>query len=66
MTEKDPNESHRAATPFELLFDLTLVVAFVLAEEGIAHFFAESHFLAEVSSLVFAMVAMTWAWMNCT
>ena len=28
MTGRDPQESHRAATPLELLFDLTFVVAF--------------------------------------
>ena len=28
MTGRDPNEAHRAATPLELLFDLTFVVAF--------------------------------------
>src|SRR4051794_38787602 len=28
MTGRDPNESHRAATPLELLFDLAFVAAF--------------------------------------
>ena len=66
MTGRDPNESHRAATPLELLFDLTFVVAFGLAADQLAHLLAEGHFLAGVSGFVFAMVAVTWAWMNCT
>jgi hypothetical protein len=28
LVGRDPREAHRAATPLELLFDLTLVVAF--------------------------------------
>ena len=28
MTGRDPDEEHRAATPLELLYDLTFVVAF--------------------------------------
>jgi low temperature requirement protein LtrA len=31
MSGRDPHESHRAATPLELLFDLTFVIAFGVA-----------------------------------
>ena len=31
MLGRDPGESHRTATPLELLFDLTFVVAFGIA-----------------------------------
>ena len=66
MTGRDPNESHRAATPVELLLDLTFVVTFGLAADQLAHFLAEGHFLAGFSGFVFAIMAVTWAWMNCT
>jgi low temperature requirement protein LtrA len=31
MGGRDPNQMHRVATPLELLFDLTFVIAFGLA-----------------------------------
>ena len=39
----DPNQSHRTATPLELLFDLTFVVAFGVAGNEFAHFLADEH-----------------------
>ena len=41
MTGRDPHEAHRAATPLELLDDLTLVVAFSLAGSQFAHALVE-------------------------
>ncbi len=38
---RDPNEPHRAATPLELLFDLTFVVAFGVAADELARYLAE-------------------------
>jgi low temperature requirement protein LtrA len=66
MTGRDPDESHRVATPLELLFDLTFVVSFGLAADQLAHLLAEGHVAAGVSGFAFAMVAVSWAWMNCT
>jgi low temperature requirement protein LtrA len=66
MTGRDPNEQHRAATPLELLFDLTFVVAFGLAADQLAHLLAEGHFVAGITGFVLAMVSVTWAWTNCT
>ena len=43
MGGRDPHEPHRAATPLELLFDLTFVVAFGIAANELAHFVAEGH-----------------------
>lgn len=40
MTGRDPGQGHRAATPLELLFDLTFVVAFGLAADQFAHIIA--------------------------
>jgi len=42
MSGRDPNEPHRAATPLELLYDLTFVVAFGVAGEQFAHLLAEA------------------------
>jgi hypothetical protein len=39
---------HRAATPLELLYDLTFVVAFGAAADDLAHYLAEGHFGAAV------------------
>ena len=44
MSGRDPNERHRAATPLELLYDLTFGVAFGVAGEQFAHLLAEGHF----------------------
>ena len=40
---RDPDEHHRAATPLELLYDLTIVVAFGTAADELAHFVADDH-----------------------
>ena len=41
MSGRDPYEDHRAATPLELLFDLTFVVAFGVAASEFAHLLAD-------------------------
>jgi hypothetical protein len=43
MAGRDPAESHRSATPLELLFALTFVVAFGIAADELAHFLADDH-----------------------
>ena len=43
MTGRDPHEGHRAATPLELLFDLTFVIAFGLSAAQLAHLLAAGH-----------------------
>ncbi|MGB0877379.1 MAG: hypothetical protein ACPGXI_10010 [Mycobacterium sp.] len=40
MVGRDPHEPNRAATPLELLFDLTFVVAFGIAAAQFAHMLA--------------------------
>lgn len=40
MTGRDPSEPHRASTPLELLFDLTLAIAFGQAGAQMAHMLA--------------------------
>jgi len=64
MTGRDPDESHRAATPLELLFDLSFVVAFSQAGEQLSHSLAEGHVLPGLGAFAFAMFAIVWAWIN--
>jgi low temperature requirement protein LtrA len=63
---RDPDEGHRASTPLELLYDLTIVVAFGTAADELAHYVAEDHVWAGVGGFVFASFAVTWAWLNYT
>jgi low temperature requirement protein LtrA len=64
MTGRDPDESHRAATPLELLFDLAFVVAFSQAGDQFSHLVAEGHWLPGLGAFAFAMFAICWAWIN--
>lgn len=64
MTGRDPDESHRAATPLELLFDLTFVIGFGIAASEFAHQLAEDHVSAGLASFVFATFSICWAWIN--
>ena len=57
MTGRDPHEQHRTATPLELLYDLTFVVAFGAAGNEAAHFVAEGHWRTAVVGFLFAMFA---------
>jgi low temperature requirement protein LtrA len=66
MGGRDPHEPHRAATPLELFFDLTFVIAFGVAGSQFAHEIAEAHFAAGLLGFGFAMFAVIWAWMNFT
>jgi low temperature requirement protein LtrA len=62
MGGRDPAESHRAATPLELLFDLTFVVAFGMAADELAHHLADDHVRAGLIGFGFGTFAITWAW----
>jgi len=64
MRGRDPGESHRAATPLELLFDLTFVVAFGMAADELAHYLVEDHVKTGLLGFAFATFAITWAWVN--
>jgi low temperature requirement protein LtrA len=64
MSGRDPREHHRAATPLELLFDLTFVVAFGTAGNELAHALAENHAISGLVAFGFAMFAINWAWIN--
>src|SRR3954465_8943183 len=61
---RDPEESNRASTPLELLYDLTIVVAFGTAADQLARFLAGGHVGAGIGGFVFASFAVSWAWLN--
>jgi low temperature requirement protein LtrA len=64
MSGRDPDEQHRAATPLELLFDLTFVVAFGVASDELAHYLAEDHISTSLIAFPFVTFAISWAWIN--
>ena len=61
---RDPEEHHRASTPLELLYDLTIVVAFGTAADQLADHIADGHVVAGVGGFVFAVFAVSWAWLQ--
>ena len=64
MGGRDPHEAHRTATPLELLFDLTFVIAFGLAASQFAHALADAHFKTAIIGFGLASFAICWAWIN--
>ncbi|WP_312858299.1 low temperature requirement protein A [Pseudonocardia pini] len=66
MDGRDPEESHRASTPLELLFDLCFVVAIAQAAVQLAHGIEENHTVAAVGGFAMVFFAIWWAWMNFT
>jgi low temperature requirement protein LtrA len=63
---RDPGEGHRAATPLELLFDLTCVVAVSRAAAALHHELVEGHVADGVAGFAGGFFAVWWAWMNFT
>ena len=63
---RDPHEAHRAATPLELLFDLTFVVAVAAVVPQFAHAIVEDHPLEGLIGYAAVFFAIWWAWMNFT
>jgi low temperature requirement protein LtrA len=64
MGGRDRHETHRVATPLELLFDLTFVISFGLAASQLAHALAEGHYGAGLLGFGFASFGICWAWIN--
>jgi low temperature requirement protein LtrA len=64
MVGRDPNEPHRTATPLELLFDLTFVVAFSQAGAQAAHLLELGHWGPAILGFSFAVFAICLAWIN--
>ncbi|MBO3664670.1 low temperature requirement protein A [Microbacterium sp. NEAU-LLB] len=66
MVGRDIGERHRAATPLELLFDLTFVVAFSQAGSQAAHLLELGHWGAAITGFVLGVFGVIWAWINYT
>jgi low temperature requirement protein LtrA len=64
MSGRDTHEAHRAATPLELLFDLTFVIAFGVAASEFAHMLISGHTVAGLAGFLFATFSVSWAWIN--
>ncbi|MGY1706263.1 low temperature requirement protein A [Geodermatophilus sp. SYSU D00697] len=66
MRERASDEPHRVASPLELLFDLTFVVAIASITAQLAHGIAAGHALEDVAPFLQVFFAIWWAWMNST
>jgi low temperature requirement protein LtrA len=66
MVARDRAEPHRAATPLELLFDLSFVVAVAQAAATLHHEVIEGHAGDGVLGYALVFFAIWWAWMNFT
>jgi low temperature requirement protein LtrA len=66
MSGRDPHEPHRVATPLELLFDLTFVVAFGVAADEFARMLAQDRVGTGLGAFVIATFAICWAWVSFT
>ena len=66
MTSRNTEESHRVATPLELLFDLVFVVAVAQASQNLHHLISDDHVGQGVLSYLMVFFAIWWAWMNFT
>jgi low temperature requirement protein LtrA len=66
MTGRNPRQRDRSASPLELLYDLTYVIAFAGAAEQLAHQIEAGHWAAALGAYLFAVFAVTWAWLNFT
>lgn len=66
MVPRAADEKHRAATPLELLFDLTFVVAVSRAAAELAHDVAAGHVGHAVVAYAMVFFGIWWAWVNFT
>jgi low temperature requirement protein LtrA len=66
MRARSPHETHRVATPLELLFDLVFVVAIAEAASGLHHAIAANHTADGLIGYGMVFFAIWWAWMNFT
>lgn len=66
LTGRDPDERGRTTTPLELLYDLTYVVAFAAASDQLAEQLSHGDIWPALGAYVFAVWAVSWAWLNFT
>ena len=66
MPPRDTHEEHRTATPLELFFDLTFVVAIAQAANSLHHGLVDGDAGDALLSFPLVFFAIWWAWMNFT
>lgn len=66
MAPRGSAESHRTATPLELLFDLCFVVAVAQAGQRLVADLAAGQAATAVTGYLFVFFGIWWAWMNFT
>ena len=66
MPPRDTHEEHRTATPLELFFDLTFVVAIAQAGSSLHHGLVDGDAGDALLSFPLVFFAIWWAWMNFT
>jgi low temperature requirement protein LtrA len=66
MRSRDPAEAHRTATPLELLFDLSFVVAVAQAASSLHHELVDGHVRTALVGFPMVFFGVWWAWMNFT
>jgi low temperature requirement protein LtrA len=66
MHARPADEVHRAATPFELLFDLVFVVAVASLVAQLAEATVHGHLGERIWPFLMVFFAIWWAWMNFT
>jgi len=66
MRPRGRGETHRAATPLELFFDLCFVVAVAQAGSQLAHDLSGAHLRHGILGYLIIFFGIWWAWMNFT
>ncbi|UAL29726.1 low temperature requirement protein A [Nocardioides rotundus] len=66
MRGRDPHDAERSASPLELLYDLTVVVAFSIAGGEFAHAIVSDHLWNGLVAFAITMFAVIWAWLSFT
>ena len=64
MGGRDIHEPHRAASPLELLFDLTTVIAVAAVAGNLHHGIVEGHYAQAATMFTLSFFCIWWSWMN--
>jgi low temperature requirement protein LtrA len=62
LVARDRDESHRAATQLELLFDLVAVIAIAAAAHGLRHELSHGHVGTGIACFLLAFFCIWWPW----
>jgi low temperature requirement protein LtrA len=66
LAARSTRETHRSATPLELFFDLSFVIAIARITAALSHRIADGEALTGIVPFVQVAFAIWWAWMNFT